>query len=108
MTLEQAVADALAVDPMAAEPTRLPSTVGVTDRASLTDVTAGAAGRASLTPREREVLRIVAEGATDQEVATRLGLRPRTVTTYLTRIYAKLDVRTRTAAVRVAREQHVI
>ena len=61
-----------------------------------------------LTMREVEVLRIVAEGATDQEAAARLGLRPRTVTTYLTRIYAKLGVRTRTAAVRVAREQHVI
>ena len=61
-----------------------------------------------LTAREVEVLSVVAEGATDQEVAARLGLRPRTVTTYLTRIYAKLDVRTRTAAVRVAREQHLI
>ena len=54
------------------------------------------------------MLTVVVEGATDQEVAARLGLRPRTVTTYLTRIYAKLDVRTRTAAVRVAREQHVM
>ena len=42
------------------------------------------------------------------EIAARLGLRPRTVTTYLTHIYAKLEVRTRTAAVRVAREQHLI
>ena len=66
------------------------------------------ANPAGLTAREVEVLRVVAEGGTDQEVAARLGLRPRTVTTYLTRIYAKLDVRTRTAAVRVAREQHLI
>ena len=63
---------------------------------------------ARLTAREVEVLRVVAEGATDQDVAARLGLRPRTVTTYLSSIYAKLDVRTRTAAVRVAREQHLI
>ena len=54
------------------------------------------------------MLRVVAEGATDQDVAARLGLRPRTVTTYLSSIYAKLAVRTRTAAVRVAREQHLI
>jgi DNA-binding CsgD family transcriptional regulator len=61
-----------------------------------------------LTARELDVLREVAEGATDQDVAARLGLRSRTVTSYLTSIYAKLDVRTRTAAVRVARQQHVI
>ena len=56
-----------------------------------------------LTARESEVLGLVAEGYLDQEVAARLGLRPRTVSSYLTSIYAKLEVRTRTAAVRVAR-----
>ena len=59
-----------------------------------------------LTAREVAVLTVVADGATDQEVAERLGLPPRTVTSYLTRIYAKLGVRTRTAAVRVAREHN--
>ena len=61
-----------------------------------------------LTAREVAVLKVVAEGATDQDVAERLGLQRRTVTSYLTSIYAKLDVRTRTAAVRVARERNVI
>ena len=80
--------------------------------------TGGAAGQAGgrprarqpaqLTARERAVLCVVAEGATDLEVAQRLGVRPRTVTTYLTTIYAKLEVHTRTAAVRMAREQHLI
>ena len=50
----------------------------------------------------------MAAGYTDQEVAERLELRPRTVTSYLTSIYAKLEVHTRTAAVRVAREQNLI
>ena len=98
LTLEQAIAEALTAagdDPaQAAAP-------AVSGRSR-------ARQAAHLTLREVEVLRIVAEGATDQEAATRLGLRPRTVTTYLTRIYAKLAVRTRTAAVRVAHEQHVI
>ena len=44
----------------------------------------------------------------DQEVAARLGLRCRTVTSYPTNIYAKLEVGTRTAAVRAAREQELI
>ena len=52
----------------------------------------------TLTPREREVLQLVAEGYTDQAGATRLGLRPRTVSSYLSAIYGKLGVRTRTAA----------
>lgn len=61
-----------------------------------------------LTTREIEVLGLVAEGYMDQEVAARLGLRRRTVTSYLTNIYAKLEVGTRTAAVRAAREQELI
>jgi DNA-binding NarL/FixJ family response regulator len=52
----------------------------------------------TLTPRELEVLRLVAQGYTDQAVATRLRLRPRTVSSYLSAIYGKLGVRTRTAA----------
>jgi len=102
MTLAQAIAEALsplgdeaaqATAPRAAGPTRRPSRTRPTRH---------------LTVREVDVLQVVAEGATDQEVAARLGLRPRTVTTYLTSIYAKLKVRTRTAAVRVAREQQLI
>jgi non-specific serine/threonine protein kinase len=52
----------------------------------------------ALTPRELEVLQLVAQGYTDQAVATHLGLRPRTVSSYLRTIYGKLGVRTRTAA----------
>jgi DNA-binding NarL/FixJ family response regulator len=56
----------------------------------------------TLTEREREVLRIAAEGVTARQIASRLGMRERTVTTHLSRIYAKLGVGTRVAAVRVA------
>jgi DNA-binding NarL/FixJ family response regulator len=55
-----------------------------------------------LTPREREVLSVAAEGLTARQIAGRLGVRERTVTTHLGRIYGKLGVGTRVAALRVA------
>ena len=55
-----------------------------------------------LTEREREVLTVAAEGLTARQIATRLGVRERTVTTHLGRIYGKLGVGSRLAAVRVA------
>ena len=55
-----------------------------------------------LTEREREVLSVAAEGLTSREIAERLGVRERTVTTHLGRIYGKLGVGTRVAAIRVA------
>jgi DNA-binding NarL/FixJ family response regulator len=56
----------------------------------------------ALTEREREVLSVAALGLTAREMADRLGVRERTVTTHLARIYAKLGVGTRVAAVRAA------
>jgi DNA-binding NarL/FixJ family response regulator len=55
-----------------------------------------------LTRREREVLEVAAEGLTAREIAERLGVRERTVTTHLARIYGKLGVGNRLAALRVA------
>lgn len=55
-----------------------------------------------LTEREQEVLSVAAEGLTAKEIATRLGVRERTVTTHLGRIYGKLGVGTRVAAIRAA------
>lgn len=57
-----------------------------------------------LTAREAEVLRWVAEGKRDGEVAAILRLSPRTVQHHLERIYRKLGVQTRTAAAARARE----
>lgn len=56
------------------------------------------AALAGLTGRERDVLRLVAYGKTNQEVADALFISARTVSTHLTSIYGKLDVSTRTAA----------
>ena len=55
-----------------------------------------------LTHREHEVLSVAAEGLTAREIAARLGVQERTVTTHLGRIYGKLGVGTRVAALRVA------
>ena len=53
----------------------------------------------ALTLREREVLHWVAGGKTDRDVATILSISPRTVQKHLQRVYQKLGVETRTAAV---------
>ena len=52
-----------------------------------------------LTAREREVLAWVARGKTNSEIARLLWLAPSTVAKHLENIYAKLGVKTRTAAV---------
>ena len=54
-----------------------------------------------LTPAERRVAALVAEGRTNREVAAALSLGERTIETHLTHIYAKLGVRTRTELARV-------
>jgi LuxR family maltose regulon positive regulatory protein len=64
----------------------------------------GAADAQPLTDREREVLRWLATGATNDAIAARLELSPNTVKTHLKRLFEKLDVGTRTAAVARARD----
>ena len=52
-------------------------------------------GWASLTPTEREVVRLVADGLANKDVATRLFVSPRTVQTHLTHVYTKLGLTSR-------------
>jgi ATP/maltotriose-dependent transcriptional regulator MalT len=61
------------------------------------------ASRAGLTPREREVLVLIADGLSDREVAAALFVGPGTVRSHLTSLYGKLGVGSRTAAVATAR-----
>ena len=56
-----------------------------------------------LSAREVEVLRLVADGLTDAQVAERLYLSPRTVGQHLRAIYTKLDVPSRAAATSISR-----
>jgi DNA-binding CsgD family transcriptional regulator len=51
-----------------------------------------ASGWESLTPTEREVVRLVSEGLANKDIGTRLFISPRTVQTHLTHVYAKLGV----------------
>ncbi|NUW45306.1 response regulator [Nonomuraea rhodomycinica] len=55
--------------------------------------------RGALSPRELEVLRLVAGGATNQQAAARLFISQASVKTHLVHVYAKLDVHDRAAAV---------
>jgi DNA-binding NarL/FixJ family response regulator len=55
-----------------------------------------------LTPREQQVLTLVARGLAAKQVAQRMGISPKTVEQYKTRIYAKLGVPNQTAAVSMA------
>jgi DNA-binding NarL/FixJ family response regulator len=61
-----------------------------------------------LTAREVEVLRLVAKGLTDAQIAERLTLSVRTVQAHLRSVYAKLGVNTRSAATRAALERGLV
>jgi len=63
---------------------------------------------AGLTAREVEVLRLVAQGLTDAQVAEQLVISRRTVNWYLTSIYSKLGVPSRSAATRYAIEHKLV
>lgn len=61
-----------------------------------------------LTPRELEVLTAVATGQSNRDVARQLFLSEATVKSHLVQVFAKLDVRSRTAAVARARERGLL
>ena len=61
--------------------------------------------RTSLTPRELEVLKLVAAGSSNRDIGKVLFLSEATVKSHLVHIYDKLGVRSRTSAVAAAREQ---
>jgi DNA-binding CsgD family transcriptional regulator len=73
------------------------------------DRLAGAAPAAGgLTGRELEVLRLVAAGATNHAIATRLHLADKTVHRHVSNIYAKLGVSSRAAATAYAYQHHLV
>ena len=55
-----------------------------------------------LTPRERQVLSLVAKGATNRQIGAQLYMAEKTASVHVSRILAKLDVRSRTQAAAVA------
>ena len=61
-----------------------------------------------LTAREVEVLRLVAQGLADAQIAEQLVISPRTVNSHLTSIYSKIQVSSRAAATRYAMEHQLV
>jgi DNA-binding CsgD family transcriptional regulator/tetratricopeptide (TPR) repeat protein len=99
MTLEQVLAAQGPVTRPTAAPAG-PSSVPQTRKASTS--------ADGLTAREVEVLRLVAQGLTDEQVAERLVISPGTVDTHLSAIYSKIGVSSRAAATRYAMEHRLV
>ena len=62
----------------------------------------------TLTSSEREVLRMVAEGLTNPEIATRLGISAETVETHLSNVMNKLDLHTQADLIRFALRRGIL
>jgi DNA-binding NarL/FixJ family response regulator len=113
------VADALragvrAVLPQDAAPVELRAAVGAV-AAGLVVVPSEPAGPSApggptgpLTPRERQVLDLLAEGLSNKAIAARLAIRERTVKFHIGAIFEKLDVTSRTEAVTAALRRGLI
>ncbi|WP_344009354.1 response regulator transcription factor [Streptomyces thermospinosisporus] len=71
-------------------------------------VRAPAPANEPLSPREREVLALVAKGTSNREIARELFISEATVKTHLTHLYAKLGVNDRAAAVATAYERGIL
>ena len=67
-----------------------------------------ASGERPLTPRELEVLTLLAEGLTQREIADRLAITSKTVATHIERILGKLGVRSRAQAVAFAYRETLV
>jgi len=62
----------------------------------------------ALSARELEVLGLIEQGLSNQEIASRLTLAPSTVKTHINNIYGKLGVRTRVQAIKQAQENNLL
>jgi DNA-binding CsgD family transcriptional regulator len=56
-----------------------------------------------LSPRECEILELLASGESNKELARRLGISPNTVKTHVAKLYEKLEVQKRVQAIEKAR-----
>lgn len=98
LTIEQAVAEAMGAAEAVSESAAAAPDHGRLDLQS----------RSGLTPRELEVLQLVAAGRSNPDIADALFLSRRTVTTHLTHIFAKLGVQNRAEAAAHAHTHHLV
>jgi two-component system NarL family response regulator len=75
---------------------------------NIASVLAARATQAPLSAREVEVVRLIAQGMRNKEIATALHITEETAKVHVRRVFAKLDVNDRTAAVRVAMRRGII
>jgi DNA-binding NarL/FixJ family response regulator len=61
-----------------------------------------------LTPREKEILRLMSEGLPNKAIASRLSISERTVTTHVANIYTKLQVNNRVSAIQEAMRRRIL
>ena len=64
--------------------------------------------RLGVTPREMEILQLIAAGLSNREIAERLNVSENTVKTHAGRLFAKLNARRRTQVVQIAKEAGLI
>ena len=64
--------------------------------------------RVQLTPRELATLRLMADGKSNKEIASTLGISERTVKTHLGHLFEKLGVTSRTEAAKVAARRGLV
>ncbi len=74
----------------------------------ITDPSRAQDGSPKLTTREREVLRLVGQGATSKEIAQRLGISPKTAQVHRDNLKQKLNLRTTADLVRYAIQHRIV
>jgi predicted ATPase/DNA-binding CsgD family transcriptional regulator len=91
-------------------PSALADAQAMLERLSATTVASGSRSKETrgLTPRELEVVRLLADGHSDRQIADRLFISHRTVMTHVTHILDKLEVESRTAAATLAVRNRLI
>jgi DNA-binding CsgD family transcriptional regulator len=72
------------------------------------EVNAANIERFGLTPRELEILGLIAEGLSNREIAERVFVSENTVKTHSAKLFAKLNAKRRTQAVQIAKEAGII
>jgi two-component system NarL family response regulator len=109
--LQAGAASLLLKDSLSSELIRTIRAVHRGERPLPADVASRLAARAShpdLSPREVEVLELLVQGSRNKEIGDRLGITRETVQSHMKRLYAKLDVHDRTAAVMVALSRGIV